>query len=83
MLFYIAFVKKSFVGCLDTNKEGVYGVSRENSCANELANFEWSILIIMLIWNFINFGIPFVMKQLNDYKRRSLYNKNLMKSDDH
>jgi hypothetical protein len=40
-------------------------------------------LIIMLIWNFINFGIPFVMKQLNDYKRRSLYNKNLMKSDDH
>lgn len=77
MLFYIAFVKKSFVGCLDTNSEGVYSVSKSNSCANELANFERSILIIMLIKNFINFGIPFAMKLLNDYKRKDMYSKEL------
>jgi hypothetical protein len=68
MLFYIAFVKKQFVGCLDTNRLGVYTLSKENSCANELANLERSILITMLIKNFINFGIPFAMKLLSDFK---------------
>lgn len=37
----------------------------------------------MLIRNFINFGIPFAMKLLNDFKRRALYNKELLRSDDH
>lgn len=81
MLFYVAFVKRSFVGCLDYTEEDVYTVSKDNLCANELGNFLRSIMIIMVIKNFTNFAIPVVLGMINEVKKRKLYNAKFIEND--
>ena len=81
MLFYVAFVKRSFVGCLDYTEENVYTVTKDNLCANELGNFLWSILIIMVIKNFINFALPVALGLINEVKKWKLYDSWFIQND--
>jgi len=72
-IFYMAFLKRSNEGCIafnpDTDKTEL---SSDNLCSVEVSNQVRTIMIISLVKNVIEIGVPFAKSLLKKYKDRKL-----------
>jgi anoctamin-10 len=79
-IFYIAFLKREFEGCLDEDSNGDLFLSKDNLCSRELYGQLRSIFIVAIIKNIMEIGMPIAFEWLASRSKKKYY-KSLMKSD--
>lgn len=74
-IFYIAFLKREWEGCLNENSSGDLTVSKDHTCTRELYGQLRSIFIVAIIKNVIEISTPLITNWLKKRKKSKFYKK--------